>query len=84
MRGTSRLCRPSCAEKEPAKALAYLDDARLLAPGTLIEEAAFRRQIALIASAGDGERYEMMVARYLRRFPNSVYAGNFRQQFAAP
>ena len=38
------------AKKEPAKALAHLDDARLLAPGTLIEEAALRRQVALSAA----------------------------------
>ena len=70
------------AKKEPAKALIYLDDARLLSPGTIIEEAALRRQIALLAGTGASERYEALATRYLRRFPNSVYAGGFRQQFA--
>jgi chemotaxis protein MotC len=70
------------AEKEPAKALAYLDDARLLAPGTLVEEAALRRQITLVADA-DGDRYQALATQYLRRFPHSVYAGSFKQQFAA-
>jgi chemotaxis protein MotC len=70
------------AKKEPAKALAYLDDARLLSPGTIIEEAALRRGIALLAAAGDADRYEALATQYLRRFPSSVYAGSFRQQFA--
>ena len=70
------------AKKEPAKALVYFDDARLLSPGTIIEEAALRRQIALLAAAGNADRYETLATQYLRRFPNSVYAGGFRQQFA--
>jgi chemotaxis protein MotC len=71
------------AKKEPAKALVYFDDARLLSPGTIVEEAALRRQIALLAAAaGSADRYEMLATQYLRRFPNSVYAGGFRQQFA--
>ena len=60
----------------------YLDDARLLSPGTIVEEAALRRQIALLAAAGKADRYEMLATQYLRRFPRSVYAGGFRQQFA--
>jgi len=71
------------AKKEPVKALAHLDDARLLSPGTIVEEAALRRQIALLAAAGNADRYESLATQYLRRFPNSVYAGGFRQQFAA-
>lgn len=70
------------AKKEPVKALAYYDDARLLAPGSIVEEAALRRQIALLAAAGTADRYETLATRYLRRFPNSVYVGSFRQQFA--
>ena len=70
------------AEKEPAKAFAYLDEARLLAPGTLIEEAASRRQIALAASDASTDRYRALAVRYLRRFPGSIYAGGFRNQFA--
>jgi len=70
------------AKKEPAKALVHFDDARLLSPGTIVEEAALRRQIALLAAAGNADRYEALATQYLRRFPNSVYAGGFRQQFA--
>lgn len=71
------------AEKDPAKAFAYLDEARLLAPGTLIEEAAWRRQIGIAASDANTDRYRALAVRYLRRFPGSIYAGNFRNQFAA-
>jgi chemotaxis protein MotC len=70
------------AKKEPAKALAHFDDARLLSPGTIIEEAALRRQVALLAAAGNDDRYEALAAQYMRRFPNSVYARGFREQLA--
>jgi chemotaxis protein MotC len=71
------------AGKEPSKALAFFDEARLLSPGTLIEEAALRRQISLVAAAKDFDRFDMLAANYLRRFARSVYAASFRQQFAA-
>jgi len=71
------------AKKEPKKALEFLDDARLLAPGTLIEEAALRRQVSIVATTGDFDRFEMLSTNYLRRFSRSVYAGAFRRQFAA-
>lgn len=71
------------AKSDPAKAFAFLDDARLLAPGTLVEEASLRRQISIIGPMEDRERYEALATLYLRRFPNSLYSGNFRQQFAA-
>jgi chemotaxis protein MotC len=70
-------------KKDPAKAMAHFEDARLLAPGTIVEEAALRRQIALLGAAGDGDRFEVLAGRYLRRFANSIYAGGFRQKFAA-
>jgi chemotaxis protein MotC len=70
------------AKAEPAKALALLDDARLLAPGTLIEEAALRRQVTALAASGDADRFALLSRAYLRRFPKSVYAGSFRRQFA--
>ncbi len=57
------------AKKEPAKALVHFDDARLLAPGTIVEEAALRRQIALLAASGNAVRYEALATQYLRRFP---------------
>lgn len=70
------------AGRDPKKALAFLDEARLLSPGTLIEEAALRRQIAIVAAAKDFESFDMLATNYLRRFARSVYAGSFRHQFA--
>jgi chemotaxis protein MotC len=70
------------AKKDAAKALLFLDEARLLSPGTLIEEAALRRQIAIVATAKDLDRFDMLSANYLRRFARSVYAGAFRRQLA--
>jgi chemotaxis protein MotC len=70
------------AKKDPQQALQFLDDARLLAPGTLIEEAALRRQVTILAATGELDRFEQLSANYLRRFPRSVYADAFRLQFA--
>ncbi|WP_232631143.1 chemotaxis protein MotC [Methylobacterium sp. Leaf118] len=67
----------------PVRALELLDLARLLAPGTLVEEGALRRQIFVVAQGGDAARFEALSIQYLRRFRRSVYAGNFRQRFAA-
>ncbi|HEU0063123.1 MAG TPA: chemotaxis protein MotC [Hyphomicrobiaceae bacterium] len=71
------------ANSNPGRAIALLDEARLLAPGTLIEEAALRRQVSLVAAAGQPERLEALSGQYLRRFPRSFYVGSFKQQFAA-
>ena len=71
------------AKKDPNKALEYLDNARLLAPGTLIEEAALRRQVSIVAATGDFDQFERFATTYLRRFAKSVYASAFRAQFGA-
>jgi chemotaxis protein MotC len=70
------------AKKDPKKALDFLDDARLLAPGTLVEEAALRRQVSIVAASGEFDQFELLSANYLRRFSRSVYADAFRRQFA--
>jgi chemotaxis protein MotC len=70
------------APEDAAKSLAFLDDARLLCPGTLVEEAALRRQVLLLGSIGDLPRFEMLAFEYLRRFTHSVYARNFTRSFA--
>ena len=71
------------AKKEPQKALGFLDEARLLAPGTLIEEAALRRQVSIVAATGDFDQFGQFATTYLRRFGKSVYASAFRAQFGA-
>lgn len=56
-----------------AQALAYCAEARLLSPGTPVEEAALRVEIELTTLAGYKERFTATVARYARRFPKSPY-----------
>ncbi len=70
------------AKKDPKQALESLDEARLLAPGTLIEEAALRRQVSIVAASGEFDRFALLSTNYLRRFGRSVYARGFRRQFA--
>ncbi|TDT88904.1 chemotaxis protein MotC [Azorhizobium sp. AG788] len=69
--------------KDPRKAMAQLDIARLVMPGTLVEEAALRREILVAAQLGELNKFEHLSKQYLYRFRHSVYAGNFRQRFAA-
>lgn len=70
-------------KKDPAKAIALFDEARLLSPGTLVEEAALRQQILLLARDGQLERFDFLTAQYARRFPNSLFARGFRRQIFA-
>ena len=71
------------SRNEPRKAIQLLDIARMLAPGTLIEEAALRREIFLIDVTVELDKFTSLSSQYVRRFRNSVYADNFRQRFAA-
>jgi chemotaxis protein MotC len=68
---------------DPKKAASFLDIARLLSPGTLAEEAALRREILVVGELEDTAKFESLSRQYLQRFRHSVYAGNFRQRFAA-
>lgn len=65
---------------EPAAAMARFADAALLAPGTLVEESALRRQLAL--GGGDADQLVDIGGRYLRRFPRSAYLAPFLAQLA--
>ncbi len=71
------------AKKDPIKAVVFFDEARLLSPGTLIEESALRQQILLVAREGELERFDLLASQYSRRFPRSLFAKNFRRQFFA-
>ena len=64
-------------------AIERLDDARLLLPGTLVEEAALRREIVLVGQAEDFDKFEFLTLAYMRRYRNSVYAGDFWQRFSS-
>ena len=65
------------------KALRLLGIARLLAPGTLVEETALRRQISVVGQTSDAERFAELARQYARRFKQSLYAQDFRNTFAA-
>ncbi|MBY8917672.1 chemotaxis protein [Nitratireductor sp. L1-7-SE] len=71
------------ARDNPLFAVRMLDEARLLSPGTLIEEAALRRSIPLAAALGDTERLARASEQYVRRFLRSPYATQFVDTFVA-
>ncbi|WP_457107849.1 chemotaxis protein [Methylobacterium sp. P5_C11] len=66
--------------ENPVRAVDLLDQVRLLLPGTLAEEGALRREIFTLGQTGDLTKFEALAIQYLRRYPHSVYAGNFRQR----
>ncbi len=70
------------AQSQASLAIERLDDARLLLPGTLIEEAALRREILLVGQAEDFDKFEFLTLAYIRHYRNSVYAGDFWQRFS--
>lgn len=80
--GHLALAQATLAVADPVKALAYLDQARLMAPGTLVEEAALRRTISVAIKANDSSKFMYATSQYLRRFFRSVYAPNFLRAFA--
>lgn len=66
--------------KDPAKAVRLFSIARLLLPGTLIEEAALRRQAFIHFDQNDLVAFSKISAEYLRRFGKSVYSSQFRER----
>jgi len=64
------------------EAYSLLDDACLLSPGTIVEEAALRRHAPAAASAGRLVRFEALALRYFRRFPNSLYGDGLLSELA--
>jgi len=71
------------AEAEPKNALAMLDCARLLGPGSLVEEAALRRSLAVAAALGDAPRFLRLSEQYVSAYLRSPYAGQFADAFVA-
>ena len=63
--------------KDARKALELLDLARLLAPGTLVEEAALRREILLVGDLRETSRVAFLARQYVERYGRSLYAGDF-------
>ena len=69
--------------KSAAKSDELLDFVRLQAPGTLLEEAALRRQVFVASQTNDIGKFQSLATEYLRRYRHSIYAGNFRQRLAS-
>ncbi|MDN4999806.1 chemotaxis protein [Bradyrhizobium sp. GCM10027634] len=70
------------ARSESSFAIERLDDARLLLPGTLVEEAALRREVLLVGQAEDFDKFEFLTLAYIRHYRSSIYAGDFWQRFS--
>ena len=51
----------------------YSNEARLLSPGSAIEEAALRLSIDLAIARGDASGFDVNALRYAYRFPQSLY-----------
>lgn len=69
------------AARDIEAALHLFDRARLLAPGTIIEESALRRSAHVASLDGRVERAMKYSERYVRRFLNSPYASQFVDVF---
>jgi chemotaxis protein MotC len=63
------------------RAIARLDLARLLAPGGLVEEAALRREVALLSETAEFDKFAGLARQYWQRYRASPYADNFLRQF---
>ena len=57
------------------------DNAALLAPGTLVEEASLRRLMAIAGLNHDAEKLGKIARQYTDRFANSPYYGDFVRNF---
>lgn len=71
------------AKENPGQAIRLLDQARVLAPGTLVEETALRRELVLADEIADIDKFAFLSSEYIWRFPNSAYFESFRQRFVA-
>lgn len=67
--------------RDPAAALKFYDWARLTAPGTIVEEAALRRSLAVAVEGGMVDKASGYANRYARRFLHSPYASQFADLF---
>lgn len=67
--------------QDPEAALKLFDQARVMSPGTLVEEAALRRSVALSPRVEDGARFLRNAAQYVRSYLRSPYASQFADAF---
>ncbi len=79
--GQLALVRASLVAGDRPLGLHLLDVARLVGAGGLVEEAAIRQEMFILASVGDTEKFSLLARQYITRFPKSLYADNFVQGF---
>lgn len=60
-----------------ARAVGLLDLARLLMPGSLVEEAALRREVAILDPVREVDKIVLLSFRYVSLYSKSPYAKNF-------
>lgn len=71
------------AGENASAGLEMLDQARLLSPGTLIEEAALRRSVTLAINVKQVARFFSTSEQYARRYLRSPYASQFAEAFVS-
>lgn len=67
--------------KDNARAIALLDLARLVMPGSLVEEAALRREISVLNPVTEVDKLALLSSRYVSLYLKSPYAKNFWEAF---
>lgn len=70
-------------QQNPEKAISHLSEARLLAPGTLVDEAALRRRIPMSNKEKDLEAFISYLSRYFRRYGKSIYARALHREISS-
>ncbi|MGI9426776.1 MAG: hypothetical protein ACR2PA_26605 [Hyphomicrobiaceae bacterium] len=68
--------------KTPKQAAQYLKSVLILAPFSLQAEAALRRLVRIPLISGSWDELNRLGARYLQRYPQSLFADSFRKPFA--
>jgi chemotaxis protein MotC len=66
-----------------ARASALFDLARLLMPGSLVEEAALRREISIVDAAHEPEKFLLLGRRYATQYSGSPFVKNFWDEVSA-
>jgi len=71
------------ALEQPKSALTLFDQARLLGPGTLVEEAALRRIVDICGTTSDAACFVAASSQYVRNYLRSPYASQFADSFVS-
>lgn len=65
------------------RAAALFDYARLVMPGSLVEEAALRRELTIVDPGRETDRYLLLARRYKQRYEHSPFARKYWEQLSA-